>query len=148
MLLPGPYGCGAGRCAAFPGSKNTLTALINQYINAAASAIVVRCPASARAGRYRSAKRRYPYMFLDVYIEESSISNHPDIEVETSISTFLQYRGTSISNLKYKTSISTYLQYRVMSISKYTNDDIDAYSFDMEVAYCTRYRRHKSKRRY
>ncbi len=42
---PGPYGCG--------GSKNTLTALINQYINAAASAIVVRCPASARAGPRR-----------------------------------------------------------------------------------------------
>jgi hypothetical protein len=50
---PGPYGCGAGRRAAFPGSKNTLTALINQYINAAASAIVVRCPASARAGPRR-----------------------------------------------------------------------------------------------
>jgi hypothetical protein len=41
---PGPYGCGAGRRAAFPGSKNTLTSIINQYINAAASAIVVRCP--------------------------------------------------------------------------------------------------------
>jgi hypothetical protein len=67
-------------------------------------------------------------MFLNVDIEESSISNHPDIEVETSISTFLQYRGTSIS--------------------KYTNDDIDTYSFDIEVAYRTRYRRHKSKRRY
>ncbi len=49
----GPYGCGAGRRAAFPGSKNTLTALINQYINAAASAIVVSSPASARAGPRR-----------------------------------------------------------------------------------------------
>jgi hypothetical protein len=85
-------------------------------------------------------------MFLNVDIEESSISNHPDIEVETSISTFLRYRGTSIS--KYKTSISTFLQYRGTSISKYTNDDIDTYSFDIEVAYRTRYRRHKSKRRY
>jgi hypothetical protein len=78
--------------------------------------------------RYRSAKRRYPYMFLNVDIEESSISNHPDIEVETSISTFLQYRGTLIS--------------------KFTKDDTDTYSFDIEVAYRTRYRRNKSKRRY
>jgi hypothetical protein len=85
-------------------------------------------------------------MFLNVDIEESSISNHPDIEVETSTSTFLQYRGTSIS--KYKTSISTFLQYRGTSISKFTNDNIDTYSFDIEVAYRTRYRHHKSKRRY
>ena len=80
-----------GRRAAFPGSKNTLTALINQYINAAASAIVVSSPASARAGPRRINQNvdieaqnvDNPYMFLNVDIEESSISNHPDIEVET-----------------------------------------------------------------
>ncbi len=86
------------------------------------------------------------YMFLNVDIEESSILTHPDIEVETSISKFLQYRDASIS--KYKTSISTNLQYRGTSISMYTNNNIDTLSFDIEVAYRTRYRRHKSKRRY
>ncbi len=44
-------------------------------------------------------------------------------------------------------STKTFLQYRGMSISKYTNDDIDTYSFDFEVAYRTRYRSQKSKLR-
>ncbi len=75
-------------------------------------------------------KRRYPYMFLNVDIEESSISKHPDIEVETSISTFLQYRGTSIS--KYKTSIS--ISILIASISKlHIVPDIDVINQNVDI---------------
>ena len=84
VLPRGPYGCGAGRRAAFPGSKTTLTGISNQYRTAACQCNrgLLPCQCTSRAQtnqskrRYRSAKRRCPYMFLNVDIEDSSISNH------------------------------------------------------------------------
>jgi hypothetical protein len=68
---------------------------------------------------------------LNVDIEESSMWNHPDIEVETSISTFLQYRGTSIS--KYTTAAMT-ISIPIASISKlHIVPDIDVINQNVDI---------------
>ncbi len=77
---------------------------------------------------------------ISVYVFERqyrrSVDIEPlDIEVKTSITTFLPYRDASIS--KYKTAISTNFQYHGTSISKFTYNNIDISSFDIEVAYYT-----------
>jgi hypothetical protein len=84
-----PAPLGAARAAALPslgqaGSKTTLTGISNQYRTAACQCNrgLLPCQCTSRAQtnqskrRYQSAKRRYPYMFLTVDIEESSILNH------------------------------------------------------------------------
>ncbi len=157
---PGPLG--AARAAARPSlavKLPSLESVTSTKLLQPASAIAVCCAASARAGprqidqnvdieaHIRRITSISVYVFERRYRRIVDIESL-DIEVETSISKFLPYRDASIS--KYKTSISTNFQYRGTSIpSKFTNNDIDIRGFDIEVA-CrtTRYRRHKSKRRY
>ncbi len=144
MRFPWPPGRGAGRRAAFPGSKSTvklpsLESVTSTKLQPArqlrSAALPVYEPGPDESIKTFISKRKTS---ISVYVFEPRyrriVDIEPlDIEVETSI--FISgCVDIEVQNVDiYEFSMSGY---------------VDIWSFDIKVAYRTRYRRHKSKRRY